>query len=202
MRRGPIILSTFVATLVVLAGAGAAILYTGAFPVSAQAAHTPAVRWLLHTAKDRGISAGARQVPPAPELTDAMARAAAGPFAQTCAHCHGAPGVARADFAGHMRPEPPELSHAAEHMGPRELYWVVTHGLRMTGMPAFGPLLGDDEVWNLVALVNRLPTLSPRDFGAWVEEAARGGAATAPAQAQAPTQTLGDGATGDTGTAD
>ena len=44
-----------------------------------------------------------------------------------------------------------------------ELFWLVQGGIRMTGMPAFGPTHSDEEIWKIVAFVRRLPALSPED---------------------------------------
>jgi len=35
----------------------------------------------------------------------------------------------------------------------------------MTGMPDFGSTHSDEQIWNIVGFVRRLPQLSPKDFG-------------------------------------
>ncbi len=42
-----------------------------------------------------------------------------------------------------------------------ELFWVVKNGIRMTGMPAWGPTHTDAQIWDLVAFMQRMPKLSP-----------------------------------------
>jgi mono/diheme cytochrome c family protein len=49
-------------------------------------------------------------------------------------------------------------------MPAREVYWVVKHGIRMTGMPAFGPAHDERELWSIVAFVERLPRMSPEAY--------------------------------------
>lgn len=44
------------------------------------------------------------------------------------------------------------------------LFWVTKHGIRMTGMPAWGLSHGDGEIWDMVAFIKRLPTLSAREY--------------------------------------
>lgn len=41
---------------------------------------------------------------------------------------------------------------------------IVTHGLKMSGMPAFAPRLGDRDRWAIVAFVRYLGLLSPRQY--------------------------------------
>jgi mono/diheme cytochrome c family protein len=55
--------------------------------------------------------------------------------------------------AGYMNPSPPDLAKIAPERSPQELFWVIKHGLRMTGMPAWGPTHGDEQLWDLVAMV-------------------------------------------------
>lgn len=40
------------------------------------------------------------------------------------------------------------------------IFYVVDSGIRMTGMPAFGPDHSEDEIWNLVATVRQLENLN------------------------------------------
>ncbi|MCC0002266.1 MAG: cytochrome c [Methylobacteriaceae bacterium] len=42
----------------------------------------------------------------------------------------------------------------------RKVFWVVNHGIRMTGMPAFAGVASDDELWSLAAFVKKLPDVS------------------------------------------
>jgi mono/diheme cytochrome c family protein len=41
-----------------------------------------------------------------------------------------------------------------------EMFWIVKHGIRNTAMPAWGNLLSDDDIWQVVAVIrgpNSLP---------------------------------------------
>jgi mono/diheme cytochrome c family protein len=40
---------------------------------------------------------------------------------------------------------------------------LIKHGVKMTGMPGFGPTKTDDQVWSLVAFLNVLPGISASD---------------------------------------
>ena len=43
-----------------------------------------------------------------------------------------------------------------------ELFSLVKDGIRMTGMPSFGPIHSDGDIWNIVAFVRRLGQLTPQ----------------------------------------
>jgi len=57
-------------------------------------------------------------------------------------------------------PGPPALSEEADDWSPGEIFWVTSNGIQDDGMPAFEPTHSEDELWDLVALVKRLPQMS------------------------------------------
>src|SRR3546814_5645724 len=65
-----------------------------------------------------------------------------------CAHCHGGIGASRAGWAETMRPKPPALAHAAQGWSLEEVNWIVDHGIKMSGMPAFGGTHEEATIWN------------------------------------------------------
>jgi len=48
---------------------------------------------------------------------------------------------------------------------------VVKHGIKMTGMPAWGVTHDDDLLWDVVAFVRKLPELTPEQYEALVKNA-------------------------------
>ena len=45
----------------------------------------------------------------------------------------------------------------------RELFWIVSNGIRLSGMPAFRKVESDEHIWNLVHYVRTLPdSANPR----------------------------------------
>jgi mono/diheme cytochrome c family protein len=87
-------------------------------------------------------------------------------YKEYCQHCHAGPGVERAEWAGGMRPRPPHLTEAAAHWELAEIFWLVKHGAKMTGMPAFGPGHDDATLWGIAAFVKRLPAMTPEQYAA------------------------------------
>ncbi|MET0412086.1 MAG: c-type cytochrome, partial [Polyangiaceae bacterium] len=58
-----------------------------------------------------------------------------------------------------MLPPPPDLSRRAPDYEPRELFYIVKHGIKFTGMPAWPSQSRDDEVAAVVAFLRVLPGL-------------------------------------------
>ena len=154
------------------AGAGLGFVYSGRADVAATSPHWAVTEWLLSTTMERAVRHRAREIEP-PGFLDDAARVRAGAVAYDgmCAPCHGAPGAEPGVMARGLEPKPPELVEEADDWSAAELFWITRNGVRMTGMPAFGPTHGDEELWEVVALVRRLPALSPAEYRALVQPA-------------------------------
>jgi len=176
--------------LLVLLGVAGALVYafSGAYDVAAVPVERGLLEQQLARISDRSVErhAAGIQVPP---LTDpAMVKLGAAHYRDMCVGCHGAPGVKPSEIGVGLNPHPPNLVHSAGDMAPNELYWVVKNGIKMTGMPAFGPTHDEHELWSMVAFVEGLPKLSPEAYQAAVAEAgpAEAGPAAPGAPAAAP----------------
>ncbi len=82
-------------------------------------------------------------------------------YKSTCLHCHGAPDSPREAWAKHMLPLPPHLQEEdTQQMPDGQLFYIVSNGIRMTGMPAFSPDHSQEDIWNMVAIVRGLNRLT------------------------------------------
>ncbi|MBL0419979.1 cytochrome c [Ramlibacter sp. AW1] len=154
-----------VGVLALLGLAGLAVVYTGAYNVAATEEHLSLTRWAFDTTMHRSVRSRADAITRAAEdATPAMLESGASLYKSTCQHCHGGPGVEREEWAGGMRPRPPHLAEAAAEWEPNELFWIAKHGIRMTGMPAFGPSHDDETLWKVVAFVAQLPAMTPERY--------------------------------------
>lgn len=86
----------------------------------------------------------------------------AGHYETACRFCHGAPG--EAPVPGLMTPSPPDLAHAVQEWSDEELFWIVKHGVKFTGMPGWLSQQRDDEVWSMVAFLRRYPDLDEEGY--------------------------------------
>lgn len=113
---------------------------------------------------DRSIARHARkEVNPLAGSPEAV-RAGLRLFRTHCVPCHGAPGVDPTEGGASLNPPAPGLTLTrVQARSDGELEWIVSNGIRMTGMPAFGPSRSESEVWQLVAALRRLPKLSSEE---------------------------------------
>jgi mono/diheme cytochrome c family protein len=156
-----------VATLLIVLRAGA-VMYAGIYDVAATSPHWRMTAWLLANARIRSIKSQAAAIRAPPGLDDpAKVLIGITHYAAHCAVCHGAPGVPKGDIGRGLYPEPPDLAKTAPLYTPAELFWIVKHGIKMTGMPAWADHT-DEELWATVAFVEKLPGMSEQDYAGLV----------------------------------
>ena len=158
------------ALLVIVAGVAFA-LYAGLYNVAADIPHTGPVFWLLETVRERSIAVRAADVVVPGDLADAKRIASgAGQYAEMCSFCHLAPGMKKTEMSRGLYPRAPELRRVSD-LTPAEEFWVVKHGLKMTGMPAWGVTHDDELLWDVVAFLRKLPELTADQYQALVKSA-------------------------------
>ena len=162
-----VIASLLIAALLAVLGAGA-VIYAGRYDIGATAPHWRMTSRLFQTARIRSIKAQAAAVRAPPGLDDpAKVLIGVEHYAAHCAVCHGAPGVPKGDIARGLYPPPPDLAKTAPLYSPAELFWIVKHGIKMTGMPAWSDH-SDDELWATVGFLEKLPGMSEQEYASLV----------------------------------
>ena len=160
-------LSTVAITLLAVALLGALVVVSGALSVAADEPHSSLVFGILDTARERSIEARADDIQ-VPALDDAdKVRRGAGNYDAMCAKCHLAPGMDPTELSAGLSPAPPNLAKDAP-VDAAEAFWVVKHGIKATGMPAWGKHMEDQYIWDVVAFVRKLPSLSADQYQAEV----------------------------------
>ncbi|HYS46738.1 MAG TPA: cytochrome c [Rhizomicrobium sp.] len=148
-----------------------AIALLGGYNVAADAPHTRPVAWFLQTARDRSITAQAKDVVvPADLGSAARIVAGAGLYNEMCSGCHLGPGLEPSEISHGLYPRAPELRRGSP-LSPAEEFWVIKHGIKMTGMAAWGPTHNDNLIWNMVAFLQKLPRMSAVQYQQAVKSA-------------------------------
>ena len=145
--------------LVVLALAGVVVIYSGVINVAASRPESGLMTWVLSRTMENSVEHHAKTVltPPLDDATKIKNGFAL--FDRNCAGCHGAPGRERGGRG--FNPEPPSLVAVLGDWTPAELFWITKHGIKMSGMPAFGHNRSDEELWDIVAFMRTLPHVTP-----------------------------------------
>lgn len=155
-----------VGTILVAIAIWLGVVYAGAYNVAASDQHADAVRWTLKTTMHRSVARRAGGVALPETFPKELIAEGAHHYAETCAHCHGTPGGEPDEWSRGLRPQPPRLTEAAKDWTPEEIHWIVSNGIKMTGMPAFAAHLAPQEIVALTGFVTELPGLTADDYAA------------------------------------
>jgi cytochrome c553 len=152
--------------LLLIVGLLGALLFawSGLFNVGASTGHWAITDWFLHYTMRRSVETRASGIAVPALDHPALIHRGAGHYASGCAPCHGAPGLPRSPVAQAMTPPPPLLTESVPEWRPNELFWIVRHGVKFTGMPAWPALPRTDEVWAMVAFLLQLPEMQPDEY--------------------------------------
>ena len=166
------LISGFVVLVVIVAVALASMVVAmGAYNVAADEPHTKPVYWLMQTVRDRSIAVRARNIAVPADLSGSKRIAAgAGLYNEMCTSCHLGPGLERTEISQGLYPRAPKLARGVD-LSPAEEFWVIKHGIKMTGMAAWGPTHNDTLIWDMVAFLRKLPKLTPAQYQAIVKSA-------------------------------
>ena len=152
------------ALLAVLAVAGFLVAASGIVPIKASSGHWAITAWLLHFTMRRSIATHTLGLK-VPSLDDpSLVLRGAGHYETGCRPCHGSPNLPHPRIPQQMTPHPPYLPPRVSEWDPDELFYIVKHGVKFTGMPAWPTQQRDDEVWAIVAFLRTLPELDAEEY--------------------------------------
>lgn len=149
----------------VVAGAlGLLLAASGVVSIAASDGHWAVTERFLRFAMRRSVAFHARGIR-APRLDDPLlVLKGAGHYELGCAPCHGSPSQTSPRLARASLPRPPPLTRRDADWSDAERFYVVRHGIKLTGMPAWPSAQRDDEVWAMVALLRALPGMSAEAY--------------------------------------
>jgi cytochrome c553/cytochrome c5 len=147
-----------------LALIGALVAASGVVPIKASSGHWKLTEALLQFSKRRSIATHTLGAKPPAAQEGWLSVKGAGHYETGCRPCHGGPGFAQPRIARAMTPPPPQLADRVANYEPEELFYIVKHGIKFTGMPAWPSLQRDDEVHAMVAFLRELPRLDAAGY--------------------------------------
>jgi mono/diheme cytochrome c family protein len=93
-------------------------------------------------------------------------------FVEHCATCHGLDGRGDTPIGRNLYPKAPNMTDAeTQRLTDGELFYIISNGVRFTGMPAWGSEDSPQSIWELVAFIRRLPQLTPEELRLMQEQA-------------------------------
>jgi mono/diheme cytochrome c family protein len=153
-------------------------IYSGQYNIAADQPHWFVTSKIIETLRNRSIDRRARDIV-IPDLDNpSVAIKGAGQYDAMCAGCHLAPGLEDSEIRQGLYPIPPDLSRV--RIDPGNAFWVIKHGIKMTGMPAWGRTHDDITLWSIVAFIGKLQGMTAQAYKEMVREANRSDGRTSP----------------------
>lgn len=121
--------------------------------------------FLARQARKIATPANARELKNPSPLTPESLKDTYEHWNEHCALCHGSNGDGDSDIGKNLYPKTPDMkSSEVQAMSDGELFYIITNGVRFTGMPAWGDEHSAEETWQLVSFIRKLPTLTPAEL--------------------------------------
>lgn len=100
-------------------------------------------------------------------------------YQQDCAGCHGDIHHPHQPFGASFYPRAPQFLEDAPDMPENQNFYIIQHGVRLSGMPAWALLLDDQKIWKVTTFLSHMNKLSPAVVSAWkMAASAQDGGAT------------------------
>lgn len=149
-------------------------LQFGAIDMAADKPHSPAVHRFIEWAREQSIARRAAGIVPPANLSDTeRIRRGAGNYDAMCMNCHLSPGIEDSEIRKGLYPIPPNLSkptNVADSRTDARRFWIIKHGIKASGMAAWSKGgMGDDAIWDLIAFLKIMPSLSLEEYRQHVE---------------------------------
>ena len=161
---GKILTTLIVIALVIAAIAAWNIVQHG---VSARDKPTAAEGAIAGALRHFAVPRKARAMKNPIELDDRVLSAGRAHWADHCAPCHGLNGKGDTETARGMYPAPPDMSDGSPDLSDGELFYIITNGVRLTGMPGWGDPRdphSNEQTWHLVHFIRHLPKVTPAEI--------------------------------------
>jgi mono/diheme cytochrome c family protein len=153
--------------LVILLLSALAVMRLGLMPVNADGTHSSLeariMPLVLHASIVRHASADTNPL----AVNEENLKTGVSTYKEMCSRCHGTPGGNPSVYGQSFYPPAPQLIGGRSNYTDSQLFWTIKHGIRNTGMPAWGSMLSDEEIWQLVSLLKNSQDLPPSVESEW-----------------------------------
>jgi len=119
---------------------------------------------LARHARRIATPAGAKELKNPFPLTEASLTEAREHWVAHCSTCHALDGSGSTTIGRNLYPKAPDMRDLeTQKLTDGEMFYIISNGVRFTGMPAWGEEDSAQSIWELVGYIRRLPALSPEE---------------------------------------
>ena len=167
-------LSGFVAAIVIVVFAGFLWLRLGFVDARADAPENSLERAVAMPALDASVRRHAPQAQNPVAATDENLVAGMKVYQNNCAGCHGDIHQPHAVFGDSFNPRAPLFMEDAPDVPENQNFYIIQHGIRLSGMPAWRSTLKEEEIWQVTTFLSHMDKLPPMVTEQWKAVAAAG----------------------------
>lgn len=88
-------------------------------------------------------------------------------YQENCSSCHGDINRPHAMFADVLYPRAPQFMKEASEMPENQNFYIIQHGVRMSGMPGWRHLLTSEQMWQVTTFLSHMDKLPLQISEAW-----------------------------------
>jgi thiosulfate dehydrogenase len=167
-RKTAVVLTTAIATVLVLLMLGYAAVAGGVIPANADAKPPVVERWIAKRALSAAIGRGIQGLSDPLPVNDSTLTRGVRLYGTHCAACHGTSDGAPSSIAKGLYQPPPQFAkHDVTDDSVEVTYWKITHGIRLTGMPSYTKTLTPEERWAIATFLRHQGELPAHADEAW-----------------------------------
>ena len=153
--------------LVILLLSALAVMRLGLMPVNADGAHSSLEARIMPLVLRASIARHASGDTNPISVNEDNLKAGVDTYKAMCARCHSTPANGPSVYGQSFYPPAPRLPQGMFSYTDSQLFWLIKHGIRNTGMPAWGTMLSDQEIWQIVSLLKNSQDLPPSVEAEW-----------------------------------
>ncbi|MCL4524170.1 MAG: c-type cytochrome [Acidobacteria bacterium] len=156
--------ATALVLVIVIAALGALAFWFQKHGFSAREEPAWYEKTLARHARRIATPAGSKELKNPHPLTDKGLVEAREHWMAHCSTCHALDGSGNTTIGRNLYPKAPNMRDAeTQKLSDGELFYIISNGVRFTGMPAWGDEDSPQSIWELVGYIRRLPTLSAEE---------------------------------------
>ena len=165
-------LAGFAAAVVIVFLAAFSYVRLGLFDPRADIAVSSLESKVAMPSLDAAVDRRAEEVHNPLQPTEANLIAGAKIYQADCASCHGDIQHTHGALAGALYPRAPQFLEDAPDMPENQNHYIIEHGIRLTGMPAWKQVLNDQQIWQVTTLLGQMDKLPSTVTDSWKAMAA------------------------------
>ena len=151
----------FIVAILIIVLGGYFFLKQGYVDFSADNAPSASETHLAMAAVDASTDRHAADLKNPLQPTDETLAAAAILYRDNCGGCHGTPQNPDSQFSRSFNPPVPGFFKEGSDMADNQTFYIIQHGIRWSGMPAWNKTLNENQTWQLVTFLGHIGKLPP-----------------------------------------